>query len=270
MAIDVAQYSRAREDVPRDSYAMPATVGRKEFIKWFGRNYKVSQRVTMIGPPGRGKSKLGTQLLKVVISPNCKCVYLAGKIKGRDDTVEQSAKFLNLEVIHEWPPTAVQKYRNRRKNGYILQPLNKAGETAQQENVTLRKNFAGAIHDNYHTNAKHPCITVVDETHQAHNDLKLKEDCEAPLMRGRPDNAVWSFIQRGRFVSYHCYEAENLFIFYDSDRDNQKRYADIGDADPKYIEWVTSKLERKTIGSGEIISQCLYMNRSGYMCIVDT
>jgi hypothetical protein len=246
------------------------TVPRREFNRDFGHQYRPSQRLTMIGPPGRGKTRLGFQLLAACVPPDgrTKAVFLHGKIRGRDQTVERAAKPLRMRVIDEWPPAYRPGDKNRR--GWVLIPLSKPLDTVAAENTRLRGQFGKAIHDNYHTRRRNPRITVVDESHQAHAELKLKTEIEGPLMRGRPDNAVWSYIQRGRFVSYHCYEAEHLFIFYDSDTDNQRRYADIGDVDPQEIIAITSQLDRHTIASGEIISQCLYMNRSGYMCIVDT
>jgi len=247
-------------------------VSREEFDAYWKANYNVSQRVTAIGPPGRGKTKLMFRLLKISTSTDpkgVKAVVLIGKIKSRDKTVLQAAKDLNMRITHSWPP----RYdpRDRKRRGWILIPLGKPDKdtAARSENKQLQEQFGKAIRANYHTTPKKPRITVVDESHQAQVELKLKEDIEAPLMRGRPDNAIWSLIQRGRFVSYHCYEAENIFIFYDSDDNNQERYSEIGDVDKKEIVAITSKLETRTIGSGEIISQCLYMNRSGYMCIID-
>jgi hypothetical protein len=264
--------STRREAAEYSARQVPV-VSRDEFIAWFCENYHVSQRLTMIGPSGRGKTKLCFQLLKVVTSEKpkgVKAVVLIGKIKKRDRTVLEAAKSLDMIVVHEWPPSPRAKFRGDRRRGWILVPLAKPKlDTAKQENQVLHDEFGKAVHSNYHTSPAKPRITVVDESHQAQNELRLKEDIEAPLMRGRPDNAVWSLIQRGRHVSYHCYEAEHIFVFYDSDDNNQERYSEIGDVDKKEIVAITSKLETREIASGEIISQCLYMNRTGYMCIID-
>lgn len=245
---------------------------REEFDEYWRANYNVSQRATAIGPPGRGKTKLMFRLLKISTSTDpkgVKAVVLIGKIKSRDQTVLKAAKELGMRIVHKWPPS--YNMRDRRRRGWILIPLGKPDKdtAAKSENKVLQDEFGKAIRANYHTSPKRPRITVVDESHQLQVELKLKEDVEAPLMRGRPDNAVWSLIQRGRFVSYHCYEAEHIFIFYDSDDNNQERYSEIGDVDKKEIVAITQNLETRQIGSGEIISQCLYMNRSGYMCIID-
>ena len=248
-------------------------VSRAEFDRFWRKNYKVSQRVTAIGPSGRGKTKLMFRLLKISTSTDphgVKAVVLIGKIKARDKTVMQAARELNMRVIHEWPPSAYRRWRDRNRRGWILVPLAKPDkDKVSEENKVLKDEFSKAIRSNYHTSPKKPRITVVDESHQAQIELRLKEEIEAPLMRGRPDNAVWSLIQRGRHVSYHCYEAEHVFIFYDSDDSNQERYSELGDVNKKEIVYFTSRLQTRQIATGEIISQCLYMNRTGYMCIID-
>lgn len=185
---------------------------------------------------------------------------------GRDHLIPEIAKRLNLRVTHEWPPGYSPRDRNR--NGWILVPLEKPMDDVREENRILAGHFGRAIHDNYQTKAAEPRITFIDESHQAQADLGLKKDIEAPMMRGRPDNAVWNLVQRGRFVSYHCYEVEHLFVFYDSDKANTDRYSEMGDCDPILIKRITAQLDRKEVSTGEIISECLYMNRSGYMCIV--
>jgi hypothetical protein len=247
-------------------YGNVEVVPREEFIRDFGERYNVSQRLTMIGPPGRGKTRLGMELLSVCISPATKATLLHGKIQGRDKLIPVTAKNLKMRVISTWPPS--YNWNDRKRNGWILAPLEKPGDNTREENAILREQFAAAIHDNYHTPASKPRITVIDESHQAQYEMRLKEDIEAPMMRGRPDNAVWNFIQRGRFVSYHCYEVEHMIVFYDSDADNQQRYAQIGDVDPQQIRYLIERLERREIASGEVISDALYMNRNGYMCII--
>lgn len=107
-------------------------------------------------------------------------------------------------------------------------------------------------------------IVVVDEAHQTHNDLKLMKDCEGPLMRGRPVCGIWSLLQRGRFVSYHVYDqAEWILLFYDPDRDNQRRYSEIGDVDPKQLVELTQQLKTRTVADGSTISEAVLFRRSG-------
>jgi energy-coupling factor transporter ATP-binding protein EcfA2 len=244
------------------------TLSRKDFLHEFRNDYSDGQHVTLLGPTGRGKTTLGGQMLVVVVSPERKAVILHGKIKGRDRTIPKLAEAGNFRIISAWPPG---KLTGRNGNGYILRPLDKPGETQAEENQLLHDEFQKAIRANYHTSSKKPRITVIDESHQAQHDLKLKSDIEGPLMRGAPDNACWNFVQRGRFVSYHCYDAaEHLIIFYDSDDSNQQRYAEIGDVDPHEILAITANLKRERVADGRTISQALYIRRGGGMYIVDT
>jgi hypothetical protein len=185
--------------------------------------------------------------------------------------VGKAAKQLNLRVVPELPSEARMRFDRQRKfNGYLIVPLEKPGESAAEENAKLQRAFRHAIHHNYKTRNR-ATITHINEAHQAQEELKLKTDIEAPLMRGAPDNAVWSEAQRGRYLSYHTYGApEHIFVFYDDDRDNRKRYSDFGCVDPDEIMWLTSNLKTRRVADGRTISQCLYIRRGGGMYLVDT
>jgi hypothetical protein len=82
---------------------------------------------------------------------------------------------------------------------------------------------------------------------------------------------MWTFVQRGRFVSYLCYDApEHVLIFRDDDRSNQQRYSEISGIDAREVTEITRQLETKRVETGGTISQFLYIRRSGAeMMIVD-
>lgn len=250
------------------------TIPRKEFLRSFGEDYTSASsvsHVTLLGPTGRGKSRLCYQMLGRVIGPDLQVISLHGKIKGRDPVIEVAAKRLRLRIVPEVPSATRQKIdRKRGFNGYIIVPLEHPGQTASAENTLLRVQFERAIHQNYRTTGR-KTITHINEAHQTQQDLKLKESVEAPLMRGGPDNAVWQEAQRGSYLSYHTYNApEHILIFYDDDAANRKRYSDFGMADPDEIQWLTSKLRTERSADGRTISQCLYIRRGGGMYVVDT
>ncbi len=250
-------------------------VPRKKFVKDFAHAYGAGQHVTFIGPSGRGKTMLAGQLLVAVTRAHKKLsvLLLHGKIKGRDLTIVKLSKAGNFPIIDHYPPGLYSKYvRYRNRRGWTLRPLRKPGESSAAENKLLHDEYKRAIHRAYNASEKRPIILVVDEAHQTHNDLKLRADCEGPLMRGRPVCAVWSLIQRGRYVSYMCYDqAEHVFIFFDPDEDNRRRYSEIGGIDPLYVRELASQLKTRTVADGSTISQCLYFRRSGnVLLIVDT
>lgn len=260
----------------RQSTRVP-TLSRRDFRREFKRTYGMGH-VTFIGPTGRGKSKLSGELQHDVVSPDRQAIYLHGKVHGRDLVVPKLAGQNNYRIIHEWPPPRAIRPRNYRRNlnGWILVPLEKPGASSDEEDATLRREFKKAINTGYtNTDDRHQYITIVDERAQAEEDLKLKTDLDGPLQRGLPHNPEWNHIQRGRWVSYHCYDApSDMFIFFDDDVENRKRYAEFACGDPDEVKYITSNLKTKEIrrrGGTSIISQCLYMRRGDrFMCIVDT
>jgi energy-coupling factor transporter ATP-binding protein EcfA2 len=247
-------------------------ISRRDFLREFGRDYRDGHHVTGIGPSGRGKSTLFYQCLQQVVTPDRMVFSLHGKRKGRDPTVERAAKMLNLRIVTELPTAARIKYDSKRKfNGYIIRPLETAGPSVAADNDKLRKEYEPVIHHVYATPPGHKKILHVNETHQTHVDLKLKTECEGPLMRGAPDAMEWNEIQRGRNVSYMCYDSpEHMFIFKDDDNDNVRRYADFGTGDAREIAALIEHLRTDRAPDGRTISQCLYMRRSGGMFVVDT
>jgi hypothetical protein len=242
---------------------------RKEFLQLFGREfYAQGQHLTMLGPTQRGKTTLCLQMLKRVISPELPCVILAGKPPGRDGTMAKAPQLLNLRVTEEWPPP----FAFTKKNGYMLRPVHTLKDLDRDEK-NLREQFRRAMISNYAS--KTPVIQVVDEAYQVQNDLSLKREYEAPLMRGAPICAEWSLIQRGRYMSYLAYDAaEHMVIFFDSDQTNVKRYSEMGGVDPAQVEYLVSNLKCYHIQTGPktftTISEGLYIRRAGpFFAIVD-
>jgi hypothetical protein len=258
-------------------------VSRKEFVKDFAENYTPAH-VTFIGPTQRGKTTLCFELLHAVLAahPRWKLVVLHGKIKGRDHTIEDWSKKSNYRVVRSWPPgVAIRpKHWKRNVHGYIVRPLRKESSAVEEERL-LKKEFGKAIRSNYHSTGGRRdkvVITLVDERAQADKDLRMSSELDAPLQRGLPDNPEWNNIQRGKWVSYHCFDApEHIFIFVSDDASNRERYAELGCADPDVIEAALERLEIQKIQTGKLasqqstISQALYIRRSDrFMCIVDT
>lgn len=265
----------ARSGLDYQNMGVPV-VSRKEHIREFGRTYQPGQHLTALGPSGRGKTRLVGQLLTVTISPKFQSVLVHGKIKGRDKTIEALSKDAHMPITPVFPASQYhRRIRHRNVNGWILRPLEKPGDDEEQENELLRREFAKAIRSCYHTSHSKPKILVLNEAHQAHNDLRLRGNIEAPLMRGRPDCAVWAEIQRARHVSYmHYDQAEHVYIFYDPDVDNQRRYSEIGGgSDPHQLRDIAASLESgtRTVSDGSTISPALHFRRSGNLLeIIDT
>jgi|SRR5215472_3140917 len=250
----------------------PDLISQRDFDTEFKREFKDGHHFTAIGPTGRGKSKRTYRCLALVASPERQVFSLHGKIKGRDPVIPEAARECNLVVVSELPTRARQIYdrKYRHKNGYLIVPLTKPGASKKDEDDKLRAAYGPAIHQNY-SNTKQKTITHINEAHQTQVDLKLKGECESVLMRGAPDNTMFSETQRGRYLSYHTYGApEWMLIYYDDDADNRDRYKDFGCADPDEIAYLTGSLKTRESKDGRTISQALCIRRRGDMFIVDT
>ena len=271
-------------DRARNSVIVPVVpvIPRKEFVRMFARDYHAGQHVTFLGPSGRGKTKLMGQLLLAVLRAHKDITarVLHGKIKDRDQTIIKLANDGKMPITAEASPSWYQKnISHRGAPGYIVRPLTKPegspdsrDDLTEKENLHLRRIFRRVIYKGYHAPRKKPVIIVVDEAHQAHTILRLKSDCEGPLMRGRPVCGMWSLLQRGRYVSKMVYDqAEWVFIFHDPVIENQRMYAEIGGVNPRVLVALSARLETYTAADGSTYSQCLAFRRSGdYLCIVDT
>lgn len=268
---DVSGSSKPRDKRRQESPADIPTVSRGEFLRQFGEDYRAGQHATFLGPTQRGKTTLCIQCLEVVVSPELPCVLYAGKPPGRDKTMAAAADKLNLRIVEEWPPPTgpINHFKDKKRNGYVLRPHHRMEDT-DADDANLKRQFGTALKHNYAS--KTPVITVLDERHHVESDLGLKKESNAALLRGAPVNSQWNLLQRGRHVSYLVYDApEHIFIFFDPDQSNRKRYAEIGGVDPRLIMQVTDNLKTSRTDTGMTISQCLYIRRSGpELMIVDT
>jgi energy-coupling factor transporter ATP-binding protein EcfA2 len=253
----------------RTRYAAGAidVISRGEFLREFGEDYGNGQHATFIGPTQRGKTTLALAMLQKVISPQRKTIVLAGKPPKRDHTMNSAAEKLNLRITETWPPSpAIPPSERQRRNGWVLRPhqtlTDLDADTANMK-AQFRKGMLAAYASQEPIGK--PCVLFVDEAHLIQNDLGLKAEYEAPLTRGAPDCAVWSLIQRGRYITYHAYSApEHLIIFRDPDVSNIKRYAElIGGVDPVFITNVVTQLRMYRVRTGGTISEALYIRRSG-------
>jgi hypothetical protein len=246
---------------------------RGEFLDMFAEQYESGQHVSLIGPTQRGKTTLTHQMLAQTASPERKVHMMAGKPPHRDPVMNKAAERLNLRLVHSWPPPYdLRDGMLKKYNGYVVRP--KQGMTdLKADNANLQQNFRATMLHCYGTDPKHPVILVVDECDLVQNKLGLKEELEAPLMRGAPDCSVWCLIQRGFYMSQYCYNSQEwLLLYFDPDERNQKRYGEIGGVDPRWIAHTVSNLKTKRGDDGKsTISEALCIRRSGPECfIIDT
>jgi len=243
-------------------------LSRDKFLAQFGGDYRPGQHATFLGPTGRGKTYLAHQMLREVISPRHRCVLLSAKPPGRDTNMAVVTRGLNLKLVREWPPP--YSIRDRGRNGWVLEP-EQGMRDIDADNDNLTKQFKKAMISNYGNPPSKPVITVVDEAHFLSNDLHLKKQHEAPLMRGQPVNACWTIAQRGRYLSYLAYSApEHVILFHDPDQSNQARYSELGGVDPAMLRALTATLKTQRLPQGNSVSEAIYIKRSGPgICIIE-
>lgn len=243
-------------------------IPRREFTRDFGREYRPAH-LTMLGPTGRGKTTLGFQLAKACANADDPVVVFAGKPPGRDPVMSNAATDLNLKIVEAWPPNAQERIGAKKRRGYMLRPYQPM-DNLEQADKNVYEEYRNGLRSLYAADSPH--IVFIDEAYhvQAREELNLQKECVAILTRGMPDIAMWSLVQRGRFVSYHTYSApEHLFMFNDPDRANRQRYTEIGGVDPEYVEYLTETLKTYRAADGRTISEALYIRRSGpELCIV--
>lgn len=228
-------------------------IDRDEFLRNYWE-YKAGEHVTLIGPTQRGKTTLGFQLLKATTSPDLRGYVLVSK--PRDETVDNWQKPLGYGVTETWPPPV----SFRKKPGWFVRPPQSL-KNLEQDERELKKTFKACIMDCYASTDGR--IVFADEAHELQNELRLKKEMEAVLMRGSAlKTGLWSLAQRSAYNSYHIYSApKHLFLFNDPDRRNRIRFGEIGGVDPDVVMYETNNLDQ---------FQALYINRDGpYLCVVN-
>ncbi len=217
-------------------------VPRDVFIESYFQ-YDAGQHLTVIGRTGSGKSVLGFQLTEKVMSPSLPAIVLAGKPK--DKTISGFQERNDLPIVRSWPPPIVksvwQKAANDHPAGWVLWP--KHSFDVERDNFNIAVQFKRAIDDSYRRGNR---ILVADEIVEIQNDFRLKQEVKAVWARGRSmGTGLWSFTQRPAWVDPLAYNsAEHLFLAYEPDQVNRKRFGDIGGIDPKLVTKLVMKLKK--------------------------
>ena len=241
----------------------PWKVNRHDFIENVFQ-YDAGEHLTIIGRTGSGKSVLGFELATETMSAMLPSITLAGK--PRDKTISEFQKRNDLPIVRAWPPPVVksiwQKAANDEPRGWVLWP--KHSFNPERDNLEMARQFQRAILDSYRRGNR---ILIADEIVEVQNDLRLKPEVKAVWARGRSMGCgLWSFTQRPAWVDPLAYNsAEHLFLAYEPDAANRKRFGEIGGVDPKLVTELVMDLDK---------FEFLYIRRSDpltnkpSMCIV--
>lgn len=232
------------------------TIDRDEFVRNYW-DYKAGQHVTIIGPNGVGKTRLGFDLLGATATREMPAYVLVSK--PRDVEIDRYTKKLHFKTITEYPPY-IPLIKSRRPPGYMVRP-EQSLKDLKADNARLHQVFEATIMGCY--SSPQPRIVFADEVQELQSGLKLKEELEACWKRGRSLKCgLWALAQRSAYNSQDMYNsAAHLFLFNDPDKRNRVRFSEIGGVDPDLVMDTVYRLDQ---------FQVLYIKRAGpCLCIVN-
>lgn len=230
-----------------EEFTPPAVMGRGEFLDWFASVYRPGEHVTFIGPTNSGKTTVAFQMLDRVSSPEHPSVVLV--LKPRDETVDAAVRHLEgFRKTERWPPLAKRDWRpwkstfSQKVRGWMFWPRQELRDIRRDDDM-LSHEFRQAM---THCYRRGNVIVFVDEAHAVQNDLKLRPEMDAIMMRGRSLGCSgWFATQRPRNVTLNMYsQAEHLVLFRTPDDRDTDVYRQIGGVDSKVIVDAVYDLER--------------------------
>lgn len=212
-----------------------AFIDREEFLTdyWV---YTPGQHVAVLGPTDYGKTYLVHQLLKHTATPQLPAAELVRK--PRDKEVSKWARDSGFRVIHQWPPPLPSRMEHLRPPGWIVWPKHRMNP--RQDDPAHAHVFRNAILANYAAGDRgkrqRGRIIVADEM-MGLVDIGLKPECVTVLTMGRTmPTGMWCCTQRPRNVPMEVYsQTQHLFLGFNADAADRKRYAEIGGVDPKLV-----------------------------------
>lgn len=198
------------------------SLGWDDFLSSF--DFRQGEHVTLIGTTGSGKTTLANAIL-----PMRKYVVKFGT-KRKDSTLQALVKTQGFKIVREWPPPPTE-------NRVILWPrLNKMQDVKRQQVI-----FGECLEHVYRVGG---WTVDVDEIRYITDWLKLSNHVELLLQQGRSMNlTVIGSTQRPRFVPLTFFnQATHIFLFRENDKNNIKRFSEIGSFDAERIESCVSNL----------------------------
>lgn len=211
-----------------------ARIGRDEFVaeRW---DYRRGEHVSLSGATGFGKTQLIFELLARCATPELPAVVFQQKPK--DETIERHAPLLRYPTIPDWPPPFWHRHVTR-PAGYILRPP--FSFVPEVDDVRQYQTFRRAM---LHCYRKGNHIVVGDELYNL-VELGLSKTMITMWSKARSmGTGFWGGVQKPSHVPLWCWNnCQHLFLTYEADFRNRKRFGEFGGIDPRLIEDTVANL----------------------------
>jgi hypothetical protein len=245
---------------------MPVKFSRPDFSA-HRFDYTPGDHVVFGGPTQiSGKTQLAYDLLGDTATESCP-VYV-GVSKPKDPVTSHYARLYGWRIVNEWPtPKQVKETFGHKYTGYVVWP--KFGNL-YTDRAKVNEVLGALIAERYGASAtsRKPVygILMMDDTRDKEKVAGLKHEMTTVLtMAGAMGLGQWSFVQKpsqaGDTALMAYSAAKHWFLFKEPTASAREYYGQVGGVDPKYIEFVLARLEKR---------QAFYICRNGpTMAIVD-
>jgi hypothetical protein len=246
--------------------------------------YLPGQHLGIIYPTGGGKTHLKYQLLREAMKQQPQLSVRVTLPKRKDPPAAAWNRALGLREVPRWPPPP--RILGARPPGYALWPRHIIGQPGQDPEKVLAANdahlsrqFKTCAQDAYQ---KGDCIYDADDIYVQAVIYDMNRFFDEMLtMGGIMGCGLWGENQkpsgtpRGSVTSFFYSAPTHLFLGYDREERNRKRFGEIGGVDSKYVSHVVLNELRLHRIDGHDVSDVLYISKAGTeagdgpaMCII--
>lgn len=238
---------------------------RQEFLteRW---NYRPGEHVSLITATQNGKTTMVFDLLRHTDTSWCATPPTMLVAKPKDPTVARGLEELGYAEVDRWPPPRRGSWFGREQPaGYGFWPKHLRDADEETNNVHLAEQFRPVIRDLFW---KGNSICVADEQYHLCAVLNMQAQMTRHWTQGMGMGAgLWSATQKpsgtqqGTIPSFMYNSPTHIFLGRELDKNNRKRFGEIGGVDSQLIERNVEGLQR---------FEWLYIHRDGpLMCIIE-
>jgi hypothetical protein len=222
---------------------MTVYLDRADFLTGYW-SYEPGQHVTLITPTQNGKTTLACQLLDKVATPDLPATMAV--MKPRDPVPAYWTEKLGFKEVASWPP---HRWPWRKKpRGWTHWPRHGLADV-ERDNAHLKSEIGKSLNSWYR---KGNGIYFADEVYGMCAELELQKELIAGWTRaGGMKGGLWCGAQKpsgvqgqGGVPTFAYNSVSHLFLGFDPDLVNRKRFAEIGGVDPKLVSDIVYSLKQ--------------------------